>query len=179
MEAIDATEFETRCRTLLGRVAATGEPVMVLKGGQPVAELRPVPRLRAKYPQDELEGTVVELGNIVEPALSARNSPHTRSGGTMFEEHERVVLTGDIPESKLKTGDVGTIVHVYSPGDAFEVEFLALDGRSAALATVLPSQVRPVAPTDLTHARQFASGEHAAAPRSSAKGHPASHQAAR
>lgn len=89
----------------------------------------------------------------------------------MFREHERVVLTGDIPERKLKTGDVGTIVHIYSRGDAFEVEFLALDGRSAALATVLPSQVRPVAPTDPTHARQFPSGDHgAAAARGSAKG---------
>ena len=73
MEAIDATEFETRCLTLLDRVAATGEPVIVLKGGQPVAELRSVPRLRTKYPQHELKGTVVELGDIVEPALPAKH----------------------------------------------------------------------------------------------------------
>ncbi len=76
----------------------------------------------------------------------------------MFEEHDRVVLTGDIHDGKLKTGDVGTIVHVYSRRDAFEVEFLALDGHSAALATVLASQVRPVAPTDLTHARPLPGG---------------------
>ena len=98
----------------------------------------------------------------------------------MFDEHDRVVLTGDIRESKLKTGDVGTIVHVYSRGDAFEVEFLALDGRSAALATVSPSQVRPVAPTDLTHARRFPSGDHAAAaPRGLSKGPTAGHEALR
>ena len=47
---------------------------------------------------------------------------------------------------------------VYPNGEAFEVEFLALDGHTAALATVLPSQVRPVARTDITHARQISSG---------------------
>ena len=73
METIDATDLKTHCLTILDRVAARGEPVMVLKGGQPVAELRPVPRLRAKYPQHELKGTVVELGDIVEPALAPKH----------------------------------------------------------------------------------------------------------
>ena len=72
----------------------------------------------------------------------------------MFDEHDRVVLTGDIRESKLKTGDVGTIVHVYSDRDAFEIEFLTPDGYSAAVATVLRSQVRPVAGTPATAARK-------------------------
>lgn len=71
METIDAADFETRCLALLDRVAATGEPMIVLKGGQPVAELRPVPALPATYPQHELKGTVVELGDIVAPALPA------------------------------------------------------------------------------------------------------------
>ena len=73
MKTIDATDLETRCPAILDRVAATGEPVMVLKGGQPVAELRPVPQPRAAYPQHELKGTVVELGDIVAPALSAKH----------------------------------------------------------------------------------------------------------
>ena len=73
----------------------------------------------------------------------------------MLEEHNRVVLTDDISETNLKAGDVGTIVHVYPNTEAFEVEFLALDGNTAALATALPSQVRPVARTDITHAREI------------------------
>lgn len=73
METVDAADFETRCLTILDRVAATGEPVVVLKEGKPVAELRPVPRFRATYPQHELKGTVVELGDIVEPTLSAKH----------------------------------------------------------------------------------------------------------
>ncbi len=69
MEAIDATEFETCCLTILDQVAATGEPVMVLKGGQPVAELRPVPRLRARYPQHELTGE--DLSRVLRAADSS------------------------------------------------------------------------------------------------------------
>jgi len=72
-ETIDAIEFEARCLTILDRVAATGEHVVVLQEGKPVAELRPVRRFRAEYPQHELKGTVVELGNIVEPALSPKH----------------------------------------------------------------------------------------------------------
>ena len=73
----------------------------------------------------------------------------------MLAEHDRVVLTDDISDTDLKAGDVGTIVHVYPNAEAFEVEFLALDGNTAALATVLPSQMRPVAYTDITHARKI------------------------
>jgi len=50
----------------------------------------------------------------------------------MLEEHDRVVLTDDMTETDLKAGDVGTIVHVYPDAEAFEVEFLALDGSGRA-----------------------------------------------
>lgn len=73
----------------------------------------------------------------------------------MLEEHDRIVLTDDISDLGLKAGDVGTIVHVYPKGEAFEVEFLTLDGNTAALASVLPSQARLVTRTDITHAREI------------------------
>ncbi len=71
----------------------------------------------------------------------------------MLAEHDRVVLTEDLPPTSLKAGDVGTIVHIHRGGEAFEVEFLALDGSTAAVETVPGSRLRPVAVTDLTHAR--------------------------
>ena len=74
----------------------------------------------------------------------------------MLEEHDRVVLTDDVAHTDLRTGDVGTIVHVHRNGEAFEVEFLTLDGQTAALATVQSSQVRPVTGADITHARELA-----------------------
>ncbi|MSQ06063.1 MAG: DUF4926 domain-containing protein [Dehalococcoidia bacterium] len=73
----------------------------------------------------------------------------------MFKEHDRIVLTKDVPAEGLKAGDVGTIVHVHSADKAFEVEFLTLDGATAAVPTVVASGVRPVTHRDITHARQI------------------------
>ncbi len=71
----------------------------------------------------------------------------------MIKEHERVVLKKGIPEEGLKTGDVGTVVHIYRKGEAFEVEFLTLHGETVAIATLNASQVRPVLKREITHAR--------------------------
>ena len=71
----------------------------------------------------------------------------------MIEEHDRVVLTEDFSEQDLQAGDVGTVVHVYEEGTAFEVEFFRLDGRTVAVETVPASAVRPIASTDVIHAR--------------------------
>jgi hypothetical protein len=73
----------------------------------------------------------------------------------MLKELERVVLLSGIPDEGLEPGDVGTIVHVYQDGQAFEVEFLALDGQTRAVATVEANQVRPVTSRDMTHAREM------------------------
>lgn len=74
----------------------------------------------------------------------------------MIAEHDRVVLTAPVPKERLEVGDVGTVVHVYQDGKAFEVEFTALDGHTAAVATVDASQVRPISSREITHARELA-----------------------
>ncbi len=71
----------------------------------------------------------------------------------MFKEHERIVLTKDFPEHGLKSGDVGTVVHVHGNGEAYEVEFLTLDGHTVAVVTVLSAHARSVNNKDVTHAR--------------------------
>lgn len=73
----------------------------------------------------------------------------------MISEHDRVVLTAPVPKERLEIGDVGTVVHVYQDGKAFEVEFTTLDGQTAAVATVEASQVRPVTSREITHAREL------------------------
>lgn len=70
----------------------------------------------------------------------------------MIKEHERVVLKSPILDKGLEAGDVGVVVHVYRDGEAYEVEFVALDGHTAALATIEASKVRPVAPGEIPHA---------------------------
>jgi hypothetical protein len=54
----------------------------------------------------------------------------------MISEHDLVVLTAPLPKERLEIGDVGTVVHIYPDGKAFEVEFIGLDGQTAAVATV-------------------------------------------
>ena len=52
-----------------------------------------------------------------------------------------VALTEDLPGERLLEGQVGTIVEVYKGGEAFEVEFVDLQGRTYGLVTLRPSQL--------------------------------------
>jgi hypothetical protein len=76
----------------------------------------------------------------------------------MIKEHDRVVLTTPVPGEGLEAGDVGTVVHRYRDGVAYEVEFVTLDGRTAAVVTLEADQVRPVSEREITHARRLAAG---------------------
>jgi hypothetical protein len=67
-----------------------------------------------------------------------------------------VVLTHDIPAHGLKADDLGAVVEVFAP-DAIEVEFDAASGRTQALVTLHPSDVREVADSDLVSVRPVGS----------------------
>jgi hypothetical protein len=73
----------------------------------------------------------------------------------MINEHDRVVLLTSLAGMGLESGDVGTVVHVYSDGNAVEVEFVALDGHTTAVATVETANIRPVTHRDMTHTREI------------------------
>jgi hypothetical protein len=70
-----------------------------------------------------------------------------------MRELESVVLTTDLAEYGLERGDIGTIVLVHRGGKGYEVEFVALDGETVAVASVLASQVRSVVGREIAHAR--------------------------
>jgi hypothetical protein len=61
----------------------------------------------------------------------------------------------DLASEGLIRGDVGTIVHDYKDGEAFEVEFFTLSGRTIAVATVEAGDLRPVSDHDVSHTRQL------------------------
>jgi hypothetical protein len=69
-----------------------------------------------------------------------------------FRPLDVVVLKTDQPEHGLKRGDLGAIVDIYSP-DAIEVEFVTASGRTKALITVRPSDIRDVGDDDLVAVR--------------------------
>jgi hypothetical protein len=50
---------------------------------------------------------------------------------------------------------VGTVVHIYRDGLAYEIEFTTLEGNTAAVVTVEARQVRPVNKREITHAREL------------------------
>lgn len=60
----------------------------------------------------------------------------------MFKELEIVELAHDIEEYNLKEGIRGTIVEIYKDGKAYEVEFVAPDGKTIALLTLMPNDIR-------------------------------------
>ena len=66
---INASEFKARCLAILDEVARTGEKVVILKRGRPVAELVSPVTTSSAFPQDELRGTVEVVGDVVSPAV--------------------------------------------------------------------------------------------------------------
>ncbi len=73
----------------------------------------------------------------------------------MIRELDTVVLTVDLPEHRLRKGDIGTVVLVHGER-GYELEFVALDGETLAVASLDRSQVRPIGKGEIAHARQVA-----------------------
>ncbi len=74
----------------------------------------------------------------------------------MINELDDVILTRDVPEHGLSTGDIGTVVLVHRQEAGYEVEFTALDGETIAVLTLLPQQVRPANSREIAHVRPLA-----------------------
>jgi hypothetical protein len=56
---------------------------------------------------------------------------------------DTVALVDALPDEGLPAGGVGTIVHIFVAGSAFEVEFTADDGGTIALVTLRAGALRP------------------------------------
>ena len=66
-----------------------------------------------------------------------------------------VILTHDVPEHGLRSGDLGTVVQVYS-GGGIEVEFVLCSGAMQALLTLSEQDVRKIDAHDLLATRRLA-----------------------
>ena len=73
-----------------------------------------------------------------------------------IRELEAVVLARDLDAHGLKRGDVGTVVHLYEDGAAYEVEFVTAEGKTVALLTLGEDDIRPMGTGEILHAREFA-----------------------
>ena len=74
----------------------------------------------------------------------------------MINELDTVALLRDLPEYALTKGDLGTVVHVYADGKAYEVEFMTLTGDTIGVVTLEANDVRPINEREIAHARQVA-----------------------
>ena len=75
----------------------------------------------------------------------------------MFNELDTIVLTHDIAEYSLKEGDLGALVHVYKNEKALEVEFVTAEGKTIALLTLTPKDIRSIDRGEILHVMGFAS----------------------
>jgi hypothetical protein len=71
----------------------------------------------------------------------------------MISELDRVVLTVDLPEYDLKSGDMGTVVLIHQEGLGYEVEFITIAGETVAIVSLLSSQVRGIGDREIAQAR--------------------------
>lgn len=69
-----------------------------------------------------------------------------------LEPLDVVVLNTDVTEHGLKRGDVGAVVNVQGP-DAVDVEFVTAAGRTKAIVTLTPGDLRLVEDNDLLAVR--------------------------
>lgn len=73
----------------------------------------------------------------------------------MIKELDIVVLAKDLKEYQLERGDVGSVVHVYEGGKAYEVEFVTGEGKTIAVATLPKNDIRPMQRADILHVREY------------------------
>jgi hypothetical protein len=73
----------------------------------------------------------------------------------MLSEADIIVLAVDLPQYRLQSGDVGTIVLVHERG-GYEVEFITLDGETVAVTSLEADQVRPIGRREIAHVRAIA-----------------------
>ena len=70
MVTINAPDLQAKCLAILDQVADTGESVVILKRGRPIAQLVPPTLSDEPYPQLSLVGSVEIHGDLVTPVTS-------------------------------------------------------------------------------------------------------------
>ena len=81
MVAIAISKFKATCLSVLEQVRTTGEPVLVTKRGEPVAEIVPASRPKeGKRKLGEGVGTARIVGDIISPVVDEQEWEVLRDG---------------------------------------------------------------------------------------------------
>lgn len=73
----------------------------------------------------------------------------------MIKELDMVVLKHDIKGYGLTEGDIGTVVHCYGSGNAYEVEFVTAEGKTIAVITLTDDDIRLMKDKEILHVREM------------------------
>jgi Domain of unknown function (DUF4926) len=71
-----------------------------------------------------------------------------------LRETDVAVLAVDLPELRLKAGDVGTVVMAHGR-KGYEVEFMTLDGQTVAVTSLTREQIRAIRRREIANARSL------------------------
>jgi len=132
---------------------------VVLPGARRIAA-----RGASLYDSGYSEGTQRTIGGraqrVVRSGWRGTSFRHCLSGRRQvtIQPLDVVVLTRDVSTHRLRRGDLGTVVEIYGP-HSIGVEFVAASGRTQALVTLQPTDLRPVADDDLVAVRPSGSAD--------------------
>ena len=73
----------------------------------------------------------------------------------MIKELDIVVLKHDINECGLTEGDIGAVVHCYTEGNLYEVEFVTAEGKTMAVLTLTMDDIRLMKNKEILHVREI------------------------
>jgi antitoxin (DNA-binding transcriptional repressor) of toxin-antitoxin stability system len=69
MAILRVSDFKARCVAVLDEVSRTGERVVLLRRGKPIAQITRAAGPDEGYPQHRLNGTLEIVGDVVAPPL--------------------------------------------------------------------------------------------------------------
>lgn len=69
--------------------------------------------------------------------------------------YSEIVLLNDKPSVGLLKGDVGIVIEIYGNHNGYEVEFMTKEGKTVAVETLEPSEIRPISTRDMLHIREL------------------------
>jgi hypothetical protein len=70
------------------------------------------------------------------------------------ELHQEVILARDVAQHGLRSGDLGTVVHIY-PAGGLEVEFFTASGKTRAVVTLREADVRMATDDEVVAVRRL------------------------
>ena len=69
MRTVTISDFKATCLALLDEVCKTGEPILITRRGEPVAQVQPPPKEGKRGLLGRGKGTCQILGDLIEPVM--------------------------------------------------------------------------------------------------------------